>query len=84
MNNKDTHELLKILETLEEFLARRGHDETPEEEHAEIRHSGKMYNTRKLADTFLELEREGYHALSFGLVVDLINRDCVERVATND
>ena len=81
MNNKDTHELLEILGTLEEFLARRGHDETPEEEHAEIRHSGKMYNTRKLADTFLELEREGYSALGLSLVLDLINRDCIERVS---
>ena len=78
MNNKDTHELLEIMETLEEFLARRGHDETPEEDHAEERNHGTMYNTRKLADTFLELERDGYAALSFGLVVDLINRDCLE------
>jgi hypothetical protein len=80
MNNKDTHELLRILDTLEDFIARRGHDETPESEHALERHNGKMYNTRKLADTFLELEREGYSALGFSLVVDLINRDCLERV----
>jgi hypothetical protein len=78
MNNKDTHELLEIVKQLEEFLARRGHDETPDEEHAKERNSGKMYNTRKLADLFLDLEREGYAALSFDLVVDLINRDCLE------
>ena len=80
MNNKDTHELLRILDTLEDFIARRGHDETPESEHAKERNSGQMYNTRKLANTFLELEREGYSALGFSLVVDLINRDCLERV----
>ena len=80
MNNKDTHELMEILDALQEFIARRGHDETPESEHAKERNSGTMYNTRRLANTFLELEREGYNALSFGLVVDLINRDCVERV----
>jgi hypothetical protein len=80
MNNKDTHELIEIVDALQEFIARRGHDETPESEHAKERNSETMYNTRKLANTFLELEREGYNALSFGLVVDLINRDCVERV----
>jgi hypothetical protein len=81
MNNKDTHELIEIMEQLEEFLARRGHDETPLEEHAAERYSGEIYNTRKLADTFLRLEREGYSALGFSLVLDLINRDCVEKVA---
>lgn len=80
MNNKDTHELLEIMEQLEEFLARRGHDETPLEEHALERYSDEMYNTRKLADTFLRLEREGYSALGLSLVLDLINRDCVEKV----
>lgn len=80
MNNKDTHELIEILEALEEFIARRGHDETPLEEHAAERYNGEIYNTRKLADTFLRLEREGYSALGFSLVLDLINRDCVERV----
>jgi hypothetical protein len=80
MNNKDTHELLEIMETLEEFLARRGHDETPLEEHALERYNGATYNTQKLADTFLKLEREGYSALGLSLVLDLINRDCVERV----
>jgi hypothetical protein len=79
MNNKDTHELIEILDALEEFIARRGHDETPLEEHALERYNGKTYNTRKLADTFLELEREGYSALGFSLVLDLINRDCLER-----
>jgi hypothetical protein len=78
MNNKATHELMEIAEQLEEFLAVHGHDETPPEVHAEIRHGGAMYNTRKLADTFLQLERDGYSALGFSLVVDLINRDCVE------
>jgi hypothetical protein len=78
MNNETTHELLEIMESLAEFIARRGHDETPEREHAETRHGGKTYNTRKLADTFLELEREGYTALGFSLIVDLINRDCLE------
>jgi hypothetical protein len=80
MNNETTHELIEILDALEEFIARRGHDETPESEHAKERNSGTMYNTQKLANTFLELERDGYSALSFGLVVDLINRDCIERV----
>ena len=80
MNNETTHELIEILEELEDFIARRGHDETPESEHAKETNSGTMYNTQKLANTFLELERDGYSALSFGLVVDLINRDCVERV----
>jgi hypothetical protein len=79
MNYKDTHELLDIMNALEEFIARRGHDETPLEEHAEARYEGTIYNTRKLADTFLELEREGYSALGLSLVLDLINRDCVER-----
>ena len=79
MNNKDTHELIEIMEALEEFIARRGHDETPLEEHARERYSGAMYDTRKLADTFLRLEREGYSALGLSLVLDLINRDCVER-----
>ena len=80
MNLKDTHELLEIQEALEEFLARRGYDETPLEEHAEARYGGRIYNTQKLADTFLTLEREGYSALSLSLVLDLINRECVERV----
>jgi hypothetical protein len=80
MNNKDTHELLEIMEQLEEFLARRGHDETPLEDHAQERHGGTMYNTRKLANLFTNLELDGYSALSFGLVIDLINRDCIERV----
>lgn len=78
MNNETTHELIAILEQLEEFVAVRGHDETPEEEHAKERHHGAMYNTRKLADTFLELERGGYSALGFSLIVDMINRDCLE------
>jgi hypothetical protein len=81
MNNKDTHELIEIMEALEEFIARRGHDETPPEEHAKERHHGTMYSTRKLADTFLELEREGYSAIGFSFVVDMINLECVERVA---
>ena len=78
MNNETTPELIEILDALEEFIARRGHDETPESEHAKERNSGTMYNTQKLADTFLRLEREGYSALGFSLVVDLINRDCLE------
>ena len=78
MNNETTHELIEILERLEEFIAVRGHDETPEEDHAKERYHGTMYNTAKLADLFRELERDGYAALSFGLVVDLINRDCLE------
>lgn len=78
MNNKITHELLEIIQQLEEFVAVYGHDETPEEEHARERNHGVMYNTRKLADTFLELERDGYSALGFSLVVDMINRDCLE------
>lgn len=78
MNNKTTHELIEIMDRLEEFIVNHGHDETPEEDHEQERNHGTMYNTRKLADTFLELERDGYAALSFGLVVDLINRDCLE------
>jgi hypothetical protein len=78
MNNKETHELIAIMDNLEEFIAIRGHDETPEEDHARERNHGAIYNTRKLADTFLQLERDGYTALGFSLVVDLINRDCLE------
>jgi hypothetical protein len=80
MNNETTHELIEILEALEEFIAIRGHDETPLEEHALERYNGAIYNTQKLADTFLRLEREGYSALGLSLVLDLINRDCLERV----
>lgn len=78
MNNQDTHELLEIQEQLADFIARRGHDETPPEDHAKARHGGNMYSTRKLADLFLELDRDGYSALGFSLVVDLINRDAIE------
>jgi len=39
MNNKDTHELIEIVDALQEFIARRGHDETPESEHAKERNS---------------------------------------------
>ena len=40
--------------------------------------SDPAYSTQKLADTFLKLEREGYSALGLSLVLDLINRDCLE------
>jgi hypothetical protein len=78
MDNKTTHELIAIMDRLEEFIVIHGHDETPEEDHARERNHGVMYNTRKLADTFLELESDGYSALGFSLVVDMINRDCLE------
>jgi hypothetical protein len=69
---------MEIIARLDEFIINHGHDETPEEDHAEERNHGTMYNTRKLVNTFLELERDGYSALGFSLVVDMINRDCLE------
>lgn len=79
MNNKDTHELIEIAERLEEFIQRRGHDETPLEEHAAERYNGERYNTRKLASLFTNLEQDGYTALGFSLVLALINQHCLEK-----
>lgn len=82
MNKETTNELLEILNAFElsinELLARRGYDETPPEIHAEINNSGKTYNTTKLTTMFLDLERDGITAIDFSLLIDLVNRECLE------
>jgi hypothetical protein len=80
MNYQDTQELLEIQEQLADFLARRGFDETPLEDHAIARHGEAMYNTSKLVNTFLDLEREGYTAINLKIILDLINSKAVEGV----
>lgn len=78
MNNETTRELLEIVEALNELLVRRGHDETPLEVRAELQNSGKTYNTNKLTNLFLELERDGIAAIGFSLLIDLVNEHCLE------